>query len=61
MKCGHACVRERDAGTPVVSDPGGRLVRGAIDAGIRVTPVPGASAMLAALVAQAIDDGWLID
>ena len=43
-----------DAGTPLVSDPGHRLVRGAVDAGIRVVPVPGASAMLAALVASGL-------
>ncbi len=38
-----------DAGTPLVSDPGYRLVREAADAGARVIPVPGASAALAAL------------
>lgn len=43
-----------DAGTPLVSDPGYRLVRAALDAGIRVVPVPGASAMLAALVASGL-------
>ncbi len=43
-----------DAGTPLVSDPGYRLVRAALDAGVRVVPVPGASAMLAALVASGL-------
>ena len=41
-----------DAGTPIVSDPGDQLVKGAIAAGIRVIPIPGASAALAALVAS---------
>ena len=54
MQQGESMALITDAGTPVVSDPGARLVRGAIDAGIRVTPVPGASAVLAALVASGI-------
>ncbi|HET7267700.1 MAG TPA: 16S rRNA (cytidine(1402)-2'-O)-methyltransferase [Oleiagrimonas sp.] len=38
-----------DAGTPLVSDPGFRLVRAARAAGVRVSPVPGACAAIAAL------------
>ena len=38
-----------DAGTPLLSDPGARLVAAAAASGIRITPLPGASALLAAL------------
>jgi 16S rRNA (cytidine1402-2'-O)-methyltransferase len=41
-----------DAGTPGISDPGFRLARIAIDSGVRVVPVPGASALITALVAS---------
>jgi 16S rRNA (cytidine1402-2'-O)-methyltransferase len=43
-----------DAGTPAVSDPGDALLRAAITAGAQVVPVPGASAVLAALVASGL-------
>ncbi len=43
-----------DAGTPAVSDPGFNLVRVALDAGIRVEVVPGASAVLTALTASGL-------
>lgn len=43
-----------DAGTPLISDPGRRLARAAREAGFRVEAVPGASAVLAALVASGL-------
>jgi 16S rRNA (cytidine1402-2'-O)-methyltransferase len=43
-----------DAGTPLISDPGDRLVAAALDAGHSVVPIPGASALLAALAASGL-------
>jgi 16S rRNA (cytidine1402-2'-O)-methyltransferase len=43
-----------DAGTPLVSDPGYRLVRQALEAGLRIIPIPGASSVVTALSAAGL-------
>ena len=54
LRAGEPIALISDAGTPLVSDPGGRLAMAAAEAGLRVVPVPGASAVMAALVATGI-------
>jgi 16S rRNA (cytidine1402-2'-O)-methyltransferase len=54
LAAGKAVALVSDAGTPLLSDPGYRLVGEAIAAGHAVIPVPGASALLAALVASGL-------
>ncbi len=54
LKAGARLALVSDAGTPLVSDPGHKLVRAASKAGIAVFPVPGASAALAALTASGL-------
>jgi len=55
LAAGQSIALVSDAGTPLLSDPGQRLVRAAVDAGIPVQPVPGASALLASLVVSGLD------
>ena len=54
MHSGESIALISDAGTPVLSDPGHRLVQEAIRSGIAVSPVPGPSALLAALSASGL-------
>ena len=55
MVAGESLALVSDAGTPLISDPGSRLVAASVSAGIPVVPIPGASAVLAALVASGLD------
>lgn len=57
LAAGESLALVSDAGTPLVSDPGARLVNAAIAAGIPVVPVPGASALLAAVVGSGLPAG----
>jgi 16S rRNA (cytidine1402-2'-O)-methyltransferase len=54
LAAGRSVALVSDAGTPLVSDPGYRLVQQAVEAGIAVVPIPGASAVLAALCASGL-------
>jgi 16S rRNA (cytidine1402-2'-O)-methyltransferase len=55
LKHGGRVAVVTDAGMPGISDPGTQLTRAALEAGIKVIPVPGASAALTALVASGLD------
>jgi len=54
LRAGASVALVSDAGMPLVSDPGYRLVRAAIEAGIPVEPIPGPTAALAALAASGL-------
>jgi len=54
LAAGESVAVVSDAGTPGVSDPGMRLAEAAVSAGIRVEPVPGPSAVLAALAGSGV-------
>jgi len=54
LERGESVALVSDAGTPLVSDPGYRVVTEAIQHGITVVPIPGASAVLAALAASGL-------
>jgi len=54
LRSGDSIALISDAGTPLISDPGSRLVGAALAAGVRVVPIPGASSVMAALVASGL-------
>jgi 16S rRNA (cytidine1402-2'-O)-methyltransferase len=54
LTSGDSIALVSDAGTPTISDPGSELVAAAVAAGIRVEPIPGPSAILAALSASGL-------
>ena len=60
LLAGESVALVSDAGTPIVSDPGTHLVAAAHAAGIRVEPIPGASAFVAALSASGLIQGEFI-
>jgi 16S rRNA (cytidine1402-2'-O)-methyltransferase len=60
IAAGEAVAYVSDAGTPAVSDPGARLVVAVREAGMAVVPIPGVSAVTAALSAAGVEAGsWL--
>jgi 16S rRNA (cytidine1402-2'-O)-methyltransferase len=54
LRAGDSIALISDAGTPLISDPGSRLVAAAVEANIKVVPIPGPSAVMAALVGSGL-------
>ena len=50
LRAGDSIALISDAGTPLISDPGSRLVAAAVEANLSVVPIPGASSVMAAIV-----------
>lgn len=60
LQSGKSVALVSDRGTPGISDPGTRLIRAAIEHGITVVPIPGASAIITALQASGVDTSKFI-
>ena len=54
LRAGDSVALISDAGTPLISDPGSRLVAAAVEANLPVVPIPGASSVMAAIVGSAL-------
>lgn len=60
LKKGKAIALVSDAGTPLISDPGGYLVKLAIKEGVAISPLPGPSAVLTALIVSGLSSSPFI-
>src|ERR1051326_5034801 len=55
LRAGRSIALVSDAGTPGISDPGARVIRACVETGVAIVPIPGASALITALVASGLD------
>lgn len=60
LRAGERIALVSDAGTPGISDPGESLAAAAVDAGVRVEPIPGPNAVLSALIASGLPTGRFV-